>query len=219
MITPIEIRQQAFRKRFRGLDAEEVRAFLQGLSQEWESLREENRLLKEELERTKASYHTLKEVENMLHKTLVQAERSSRDTLETARQKAELKIQEADSQSKEIIRRAMKGREELQKEIGELFKQREEVLMQLRVYLKTQLERLENFTPANSLPPGNPLGNPTHIEKPQKSPEETFQNPASQEEKPAPLFPDQVNGSKNGKVTHKPQSSAQSLLDDISDAL
>ena len=152
MITPIEIRQQAFNKKLRGYDPEEVKGFLQGLSQEWESLREENRSLKEELERTKANYHALKEVEDMLHKTLMQAERSSKDTLETARQKAELKIQEADSQAAEIIRRAIKDREDLQKEIGDLFKQREEVLMQLRVYLKTQLERLDSFTPSDLLP-------------------------------------------------------------------
>jgi cell division initiation protein len=211
MITPIEIRQQAFRKRFRGLDAEEVRAFLQGLSQEWESLREENRLLKEELERTKASYHALKEVEDMLHKTLMQAERSSRDTLETARQKAELKLQEADSQAKEIIRRAMKGREELQKEIGELFKQREEVLMQLRIYLRAQLERLENFTPSGSLPPAKPaeLG--------------MYKQPSSEqiasEENPDPLFPENGKGSKNGKAPHESQAPPRTLLDDISDAL
>ncbi|MFK7925978.1 MAG: DivIVA domain-containing protein [Bacteroidia bacterium] len=152
MITPIEIRQQAFNKKLRGFDQEEVRGFLQGLSQEWESLREENRSLKEELERTKANYHALKEVEDMLHKTLMQAERSSKDTLETARQKAELKIQEADSQAAEIIRRTIKDREELQQEIGGLYKQREEVLMQLRVYLKTQLERLDSFTPSELLP-------------------------------------------------------------------
>lgn len=152
MITPIEIRQQGFNKKLRGFDPEEVKGFLQGLSQEWESLREENRGLKEELERTKANYHALKEVEDMLHKTLMQAERSSKDTLETARQKAELKIQEAESQAGEIIRRTLKDREELQKEIGDLFKQREEVLMQLRIYLKTQLERLDTFTPSELLP-------------------------------------------------------------------
>lgn len=152
MITPIEIRQQAFNKKLRGFDPAEVKGFLQGLSQEWESLREENRGLKEELERTKANYHALKEVEDMLHKTLMQAERSSKDTLETARQKAELKIQEADSQAAEIIRRTIKDREELQSEIGGLYKQREEVLMQLRIYLKTQLERLDSFTPSELLP-------------------------------------------------------------------
>ncbi|MEL6588632.1 MAG: DivIVA domain-containing protein [Bacteroidota bacterium] len=152
MITPIEIRQQNFNKKLRGFDPEEVKAFLQGLSQEWENLREENRSLKEELERTRANYHALKEVEDMLHKTLMQAERSSKDTLETARQKAELKLQEAESQSAEIIRRAIKDREELQSEIGDLFKQREEILMQLRVYLKAQLERLDSFRPSELLP-------------------------------------------------------------------
>ena len=42
-ITPIEIRQKTFEKVFRGYDKEEVQAFLQSLSQEWERLNAELR--------------------------------------------------------------------------------------------------------------------------------------------------------------------------------
>ena len=91
MITPQEIRQQTFRKVFRGYDPEEVNAFMQALAQEWEGQQHTLKELKEELERTKASYRTLKEVEDMLHRTLMQAEQSARDTVENARQKLNLK--------------------------------------------------------------------------------------------------------------------------------
>ena len=154
MITPIEIRQHSFRKAFRGLDAEEVRAFLTALSKEWEQFQEEHRALKEELGVVKANYNALKEVEDMLHKTLMQAERSSRDTLETARQKADLRIQEAESQAKAMIRRAVDDRNELQKEIEELAGRREQVLTQLQIYLKSQLERLQDFDRVELPPTG-----------------------------------------------------------------
>ncbi|MEM6348630.1 MAG: DivIVA domain-containing protein [Bacteroidota bacterium] len=214
MITPIEIRQQAFNKKLRGYDPEEVKGFLQGLSQEWESLREENRSLKEELERTKANYHALKEVEDMLHKTLMQAERSSKDTLETARQKAELKIQEADSQASEIIRRAIKDREDLQTEIGDLYKQREEVLMQLRVYLKTQLERLDSFTPSDLLPTHSYSSLHTNGQAPElanKPRLEASTNNGS--EKPA-----NTNGQAANLLAQEVKSDAN-IIDDFSDDL
>ena len=87
MLTPNEIRQQNFSRELRGYNRVEVDAFLHEVSQALENQIEANRALTSEIEKLKASYHTLKEVENMLHKTLMQAEHSSRATMENARQK------------------------------------------------------------------------------------------------------------------------------------
>lgn len=152
MITPLEIRQQQFKRVFRGYDRDEVHAFLNALSQEWEKHLESQRSLKEELERTRASYNTLKEVEGMLHKTLMQAEKSSKDTVENARQKAELKLREAEGQARDLIREASDERKHLQQEVDELTRRRDQVLMQLQLFLKTQLDKLGAFE-LNELPP------------------------------------------------------------------
>ncbi|MEO1450604.1 MAG: DivIVA domain-containing protein [Bacteroidota bacterium] len=151
MITPLEIRQQQFKRVLRGYDRDEVHAFLNALSQEWEKLLENQRNLKEEMERIRASYETLKEVEGMLHKTLMQAEKSSKDTLENARQKAELKMREAEAQARDLIREASDERKHLQQEVDELTRRRNQVLMQLQLFLKTQLEKLGSFE-LNELP-------------------------------------------------------------------
>ena len=42
-ITPLEIRQKAFEKVLRGYDKDEVNAFLQTLSQEWERILDESK--------------------------------------------------------------------------------------------------------------------------------------------------------------------------------
>ena len=42
-ITPIEIRQKVFEKKLRGYDKDEVQAFLQSLSNEWERVLDENK--------------------------------------------------------------------------------------------------------------------------------------------------------------------------------
>lgn len=154
MITPIEIRQHTFKKVLRGYDKDEVHAFLVALSQEWEQQQDKYRTLREEMDKVQASYQTLKEVEDMLHRTLMQAEQSSRDTVENARQKAELRIREAESRAHEIVKKGIEDRNTLQKEIEEFARRRDQILTQLRVFLKTQLDRLESFELAE-LPPAS----------------------------------------------------------------
>ncbi|MDX1909181.1 MAG: DivIVA domain-containing protein [Bacteroidia bacterium] len=166
MITPIEIRQQAFKKTFRGYDPEEVQAFLLVLSQEWERQQEAYRAVREELEKMQASYRTLKEVEDMLHKTLIQAEQSSRDTMENARQRAELKIREAEARAHDIMRKGVEDRNGLQQEIQELIRMRDQLLTQLQLFLQSQLDRLQGFE-RNELPAAGPYAQP----KPQVLPD------------------------------------------------
>lgn len=145
MITPIEIRQQTFKKVLRGYDKDEVEAFLLALSQEWEQQTEAFRSMKAELDKVKASYDTLKEVEAMLHKTLHQAEQSSRDMMENARQKADLKIREAEVKADEIIRKGKDDLRHMKQDISELGQRREQLMIQMQVFLKTHLEQLETY--------------------------------------------------------------------------
>ena len=49
-ITALDIRQKTFEKAFRGLDKDEVQAFLLTLSQQWERMGDENRELRMKLE-------------------------------------------------------------------------------------------------------------------------------------------------------------------------
>jgi len=145
MITPQEIRQKTFKKSLRGYDTEEVQAFLQALSQEWGQQLEAYQQLKEDLARTKASYQTLKEVEDMLHRTLMQAEQSARDTVENARQKADLKVREAEARAQDILRKGVEDRTHVQHEITELVRRRDQLFSQLQLFLQTQIERLQDF--------------------------------------------------------------------------
>lgn len=156
MLTPVEIRQQSFKKTFRGYDKVEVDAFMQEVANAFEQQLEENRRQKEELQKIKASYETLKEVENMLHKTLMQAEQSSRSAVENARHKAELKLQEAEAKAREIVQRGISERDKIQRELDDLHQRQEEILTQLQVFLQSQLGRLESFE-RRGLPPANGL--------------------------------------------------------------
>jgi len=145
MITPIEIRQHTFQKSFRGYDAEEVQNFLSMVSLEFEQQVEENRRLKSEMDKLGASYNSLKEVEAILHKTLKQADQSSKDTLDNARKRAALMVSEAESKVRELVRQGVDERTQIDREISELCERRDEILMQLNLFLKAQTDRLAGF--------------------------------------------------------------------------
>ncbi len=152
MITPIEIRQQTFKRALRGYDREDVQAFLLALSGEWENLLESHRSLKEQLDKLQGSYETLKEVESMLHKTLIQAEQSAASMMENARQKADLKIREAESHAREVLQKSHDERIRIDGDLTQLARQREEVIVQLELFFKSQMERLNAFERQN-VPP------------------------------------------------------------------
>jgi len=131
-ITPIEIRQKTFEKVFRGYDKEEVQAFLQSLSQEWERLNAELREHKMKLEIAEKEVSQLREVETSLFKTLKTADDTAAHLVEQSKKSAELRVKEAQikaeeilndarSQSKNIIQKAeMKATSTMQVLLGEL---------------------------------------------------------------------------------------------------
>ena len=70
-ITPLDIRQQQFSVRFRGFDAEEVDTFLEMIADEYETVIEENRKLKEEIEKKDRDIKLCVENGEKLRKELV----------------------------------------------------------------------------------------------------------------------------------------------------
>jgi len=167
MITSSEIRQHTFKKGIRGFDADEVKAFLGSLAQEFEVMHSENRATKVELDTTKENLQRFREMESILHKTLLQAEQSTQALLQNAQRDAEIRLQEAENQANEMLHNTrveceMKKQEAEQKAVGiltqayadksrieqdihQLTMSRTEVLSQLKLFLGSQLERINTF--------------------------------------------------------------------------
>lgn len=105
-ITPLDIRQKAFEKVFRGFDKDEVNAFLQILSSEWEKSQDEKRELEIKLEVVEKENAKLREVENSLYKTLKTAEDTGANMIEQANKASELQLKETQMTSENIVREA-----------------------------------------------------------------------------------------------------------------
>jgi len=102
-ITPLEIRQKTFEKAFRGLDKDEVNAFLVTLSQEWEKLIDENKELTIKLESSQKEVEKLREVENSLFKTLKTAEDTGASMIDQATKTAELHLKETQMRAEGLL--------------------------------------------------------------------------------------------------------------------
>ena len=115
-ITPLEIRQKTFEKAFRGLDKDEVQAFLSTLSQEWEKVIQESKELKIRLENSEKEVQKLREVESSLFKTLKTAEDTGANLIDQATKTAELHMKETQMKSEGILNEARTKARELMEE-------------------------------------------------------------------------------------------------------
>lgn len=102
-ITPLEIRQHEFEKTFRGYNIEEVDNFLVNLSQEWERVLNESKMLRMQLEIAEKEANKLREIEMTLFKTLKTAEDTSTMITEQANQQADKHIQESKLQGEKLL--------------------------------------------------------------------------------------------------------------------
>ena len=134
-ITPLEIRQKTFEKAFRGLDKDEVNAFLLSLSHEWERMVDDNKNSKIKLEQAEKEVQKLREVENTLFRTLKTAEDTSASVIDQANKTAELHMREVQMSSDGLMNEAKRSAriiienadekareilEEMQKEVKEI---------------------------------------------------------------------------------------------------
>lgn len=145
-ITPLDIRQKTFEKNFRGYDKEEVAAFMNYLSQEWEKLIEEKNALKAKYEQAEKEASKLREVEQSLFKTLKTAEDTGASIIEQANKTAELILKEAqmnadalNAESKNKARNVVDQAESQAKNIIEDLK--EDVQLLVDNYEKLQSQR------------------------------------------------------------------------------
>ena len=88
-ISALDIRQQQFSRRMRGVDRQEVEAFLDDVAEDYESVVKENAILKEQLATLEDRSRNITEHERTLQETLVTAHRLTEEMKNAARREAE----------------------------------------------------------------------------------------------------------------------------------
>ncbi len=140
-ITPLEIRQKAFERVLRGYDKDEVNAYLQSLSQEWERMQDDIKEIRIKYEATEREVSKLREVESSLYKTLKTAEDTGANVIDQANKTAELILREAqmkaDSMVNEAKSKAKNSIEEAEYVSKQLLAEMEERVKMLGQHYKT----------------------------------------------------------------------------------
>lgn len=142
-LTPLDIESKTFAKGFSGYNARDVKTFIREVLVNYEFLYKDNIELNDKINLLNEGIQYYKTIEDTLQKTLVLAEKTSEETKSTARQKAEQIEKEAEIKAKSIINEAKNEIYAISKRREELIKQFDASKIQIKYYLKAQLELTE----------------------------------------------------------------------------
>ncbi|HNX38256.1 MAG TPA: DivIVA domain-containing protein [Candidatus Cloacimonadota bacterium] len=152
-LTPVDIRHQEFSGQMFGYSKKEVRAFLEQISDEMESVmqKQESELsrahqlqyeVKQEAVQASNAVEDLKRREELISRTLVFAEKTKADIIANARKEAENIINEAELKAKRAIQEAKQYLNVLEHQYMHIKEQKRQFLMQFRVELQTFMDRI-----------------------------------------------------------------------------
>lgn len=128
-LTPLDIQRHEFQQRtFRGIDGDEVRSFLNAVSEEMEQLRSENEKLSEEVRRLNVLLSEHQQREEILKNTLVAAQRTSEELKENAKKQSQLLLKESELAADRLVEAAQSRAHDIEKDIIELKMQKRQVL-------------------------------------------------------------------------------------------
>jgi cell division initiation protein len=125
-ISPLDIRKQAFKKTMRGVDAEEVRVFLELVASEYEKVLQENAMMAERIRHQEERLHEYRELEKSMRNSLVTADRIASEARESSDREATRVVQDAQLRAERILEDARDRLQGLIREI-EMLKGKKEV--------------------------------------------------------------------------------------------
>ena len=126
-VSPLDLRQQRFRKRFRGFDTIEVTSFLAAVADDYEQALRETDRLRQDLMRMEAVLAEHREHEKNLQNTLLTAQKLSEDIKATAELEAKRIVREAEGRSDLLLEKTQARLEDIQREIDGLRLKRKDV--------------------------------------------------------------------------------------------
>ena len=104
MLTPIDIQRQDFEVKLRGYNADEVDDFLDLVGRDYEKLYKDNAELREEIKRLNTSLEQYKNMEATLQQSIVLAQTAAEDIKQSAAEKANVIVNEAQTKSEGMYR-------------------------------------------------------------------------------------------------------------------
>ncbi len=147
-LSPLDIKKQSFSKKMRGIDNDEVQAFLEMASGQWEDVLDDNRRLEDRVREMESKLDHYEKVEEALQEALQTARESSEQRLKNASDEAGVIKKDAESEARHIVHDAREERERSRQEAENLAHKTSELTTRLRSFLQSELEMLDRFQSA-----------------------------------------------------------------------
>jgi len=144
-ITPLDVRKQEFKRVVRGLDADEVYAFLATVADEYETVLTDNKQLREKVIDLDEKVGEYRNMERTLRDTLLTAERVMTETRQNAKKEADLILRDARLKADEQTNNIAGQVDSLRAELRELRGQRDSFLARMKGLSEAQLGLVESY--------------------------------------------------------------------------
>jgi len=141
--TPIDIRNQQFKMKFRGFDIQEVDTFLEKMAETFESLLLENETLHKKIQKITLEMQGFKEREDSFKRVMLNSQNVLDQMKENSRKSSEIIIAEAEVKAEKILNKAHNRLAQLHEDITELKRQRLQIEIKLRSILETHTKLLD----------------------------------------------------------------------------
>ncbi len=145
-ISPLDIRKHEFKRSLRGFDPDEVLAFLDMVSLEFETLVRENAMMSEKIAHLNDQLKTYRDIESTLQETLMSAQRAREDTITIAKKQADVIVREAEVKAASIIEEGCNELSRLRSMFSELKIHKDTYFAKLNTIVKSQLEMLGKYS-------------------------------------------------------------------------
>ena len=159
--SPFSIKNHEFNSSLKGFNREEVRNFLEKISEWIGEVQSENEQLKKDLEHSTRQIEDFRKIEKNLHKALVDAQETAKNSLNEASKQSDKIIDNAKKEAETIIALAKHEAEDIRNQIKELKEEKKLFLSKIKAVIDTQSKLL------NLDDKGEPQV-PKEIEKPEE---------------------------------------------------
>jgi cell division initiation protein len=144
-LTALDIHHKEFGRALRGYNEEQVDAFLDQVADEFERLFKENIDLNERLDAADERVRGYQQIESSLNATLLQAQRSSEETVKKAAVDADSILRDAEHKAKEIIHNALQRKQAVANELIRIKAAEEDFRARYKALLEDKLHSVNEI--------------------------------------------------------------------------
>ena len=142
-LTPLDIHNKEFSRRFRGYDEDEVNEFLDQIIKDYEALIRDNKEMQTQMSTLQEKLGHFTNIEETLSKAIIVAQNAADELKNNAKKEAQLIVRESEKNADRIINESLAKSRKIAIEMEELKKQSMIYRTRFRSLLEAQIEILK----------------------------------------------------------------------------